>query len=161
MLSCLHLRLTLWLFNKFTTIASGQLNEDVPFIIWTHPMCVLYTWFSAFVEFFQMRSASRWYYLGSHDIVICSYISFRVCGCGFLKVVSVATSLDFLTNCPLQIASVMCTRRCVYINIGIYTYYKCVKNNCLLFCLCLLLGVMPLEHFTALCKEKKILQLSF
>lgn len=42
----------------------------------------------------------------------------------------------------------------MYINIGIYTYYKCVKNNCLLFCLFfLLLGVMPLEHFTALCKD--------
>lgn len=44
---------------------------------------------------------------------------------GFLENIGVCTALDFLTNCHLCIASVMCTRN-VYINIGIYT---CVSRT--------------------------------
>lgn len=102
-----------------------------------HMNSVLYTWFSAFVDVILCR----WEVLGdgiiggSHDIVICSLYYLLCLWLGALKNLSIATVLDFLTNCHPWIASVMCTRSCVYINIGIYTYYKCVKNNCLLFCL--------------------------
>lgn len=87
----------------------------------------------------QMKSVWRWHHWGQpwhcnlqfvflfvHIFLLCLWL-------GTLKNLGVAIVFDFLTNCHLWIASVMCTRSCVYINIGIYTYYKCVKNNCLLF----------------------------